>query len=207
MPGSGFDRCYCGEMIKLGTYAKTLLVCAALLSAACRKSTQSSGEAHSLSRETKLDACALITKDEIATIQGSPVMEAKSSVQVGNSFRSAQCFYTAKEFSRSVVLTVTQRDWEHPITQTPNDFWNETFHSEGNGEKEQSEREEGEKATPPRKVDGVGDEAYWTGARFGGALYVLKKDVFLRISVGGSDTEQGKIDKSKALALKALNRL
>jgi hypothetical protein len=35
----------------------------------------------------------------------------------------------------------------------------------------------------------------------------LKKDAFIRVSVGGSDSEEVKIDKSKALAEKALSRL
>jgi hypothetical protein len=43
--------------------------------------------------------------------------------------------------------------------------------------------------------------------RFGGALYVLKKDSFNRISVGGSDNEETNIKKSKALAEKALQGL
>jgi len=43
----------------------------------------------------------------------------------------------------------------------------------------------------------------------GGTLYVLKKekDVFMRISVGGADNEETKINKSKALAQKAIERL
>jgi len=54
---------------------------------------------------------------------------------------------------------------------------------------------------------GIGDEAFWTGNRVGGVLYVLKKDVFIRVSLGGSDTPETRINKSKALAEKALGRL
>jgi hypothetical protein len=53
----------------------------------------------------------------------------------------------------------------------------------------------------------VGEKAFWSGNRFGGALYVLKGDVFIRISVGGPDKEETKIEKSKRLAEKALGRL
>jgi hypothetical protein len=67
--------------------------------------------------------------------------------------------------------------------------------------------EEEEKKNPPKKVDGVGDEAYWSGNRFGGALYVLKRNVILRISIGGPDDQETKIEKSKRLAEKALGRL
>jgi hypothetical protein len=41
----------------------------------------------------------------------------------------------------------------------------------------------------------------------GGALYVLKKNSFIRISVGGPGNEDEKISKSKALARNALKRL
>jgi hypothetical protein len=38
-------------------------------------------------------------------------------------------------------------------------------------------------------------------------LYVLKGGAFISVSVGGPDKEEKKIDKSKALAEKALQRL
>ena len=60
---------------------------------------------------------------------------------------------------------------------------------------------------PPKKIGGIGEEAFWSGGRFGGALYVLKGDLFIRISVGGPDNEETKIEKSKTLAQKALDRL
>ena len=41
----------------------------------------------------------------------------------------------------------------------------------------------------------------------GGALYVLKNNVYIRISVGGPDSEESKIKHCKALAEKALSRL
>ena len=56
---------------------------------------------------------------------------------------------------------------------------------------------EREESHPPKKIEDIGDDAYWTGNRFGGMLYVLKHDAFISISVGGPDNEQTKIDKSK----------
>ena len=56
-------------------------------------------------------------------------------------------------------------------------------------------------------VRGVGDEAFWSASRVGGALYVLKRDRYLRISVGGAGGIEAKLKKSKTLALKALNRI
>lgn len=69
------------------------------------------------------------------------------------------------------------------------------------------EIEEEEEAAPPRPVKGVGDEAYWTGNQIVGALYVLKKNSFIRISVGGTDSMETKIKKTKALAQKVVSRL
>ena len=53
-----------------------------------------------------------------------------------------------------------------------------------------SRREDEERKVPPEKIDGVGEEAYWSGTRFGGALYVLKKNFIVRVSVGGGDKEE-----------------
>jgi hypothetical protein len=53
----------------------------------------------------------------------------------------------------------------------------------------------------------VGEEAYWTGNPITGALYVLKGNSFLRISVGGSADEEARFQKAKTLAQKALLRL
>ena len=45
------------------------------------------------------------------------------------------------------------------------------------------------------------------GSPAGGLLYVLQNDYLVRISVGGTGDEQSKLEKSKALAQKALSRL
>ena len=57
------------------------------------------------------------------------------------------------------------------------------------------------------KIDGLGDEAFWTGTRVGGALYVLKGNCYIRISVGGAGSPEQKIEKSKTLAADVLKRL
>ncbi len=182
--------------------------------AADSPANQQSGEAY-------FDVCGLITKEQIEAVMGSPIKQTKSSGQSDSTFRVSQCFYTAAEFSKSVSLAVTQSDPNSSAKRSPKDFWKETFgryegevkESEGDKEKKESLRDqahargEEETSVPPKKIQGIGEEAYWTGNRFGGALYVLKKDAFIRISVGGPDEEEMKIDKSKALAEKALQRL
>ncbi len=88
------------------------------------------------------------------------------------------------------------------------EFWNGKFHraKDKDADKDRGEENEGEKIKP-EPVRGVGDEAFWTRTGIGGALYALKKDAYVRISVGGADAEPLKIKKAKALAQKALKRL
>src|SRR2546421_2161114 len=169
------------------------------------------------SKREKIDVCQLITNQEVQTIQGSPIKDAKGSEQSDGSFRIAQCFYSAETFNKSVSLAVTQSDPGGAKARNPKDYWQDTFgryeggakkEEEGDEEKKKSLGEaEEEKAVPPKKIDGIGDAAYWTANRVGGALYVLKNDVFIRVSVGGPDTEEAKINRCKALAEKALSRL
>src|SRR5437879_5350633 len=163
----------------------------------------------------KFDACALITKQEIEAIEGSPITDVKSSENSDGEFRVSQCFYTAKEYARSVSLAVTQSNPNKPGNRTPKDFWKETFGrfsgAEAESEKEKKtspepEREK-EKSAPPKKIDGLGDEAYWIGNRMGGTLYVLKKDAFIRVAVGNADSPETMLNKAKVLAEKAIPRL
>jgi hypothetical protein len=74
------------------------------------------------------------------------------------------------------------------------------------GEREDRERAR-EAAARPRRVSGVGDEAYWDGSTLGGGLFVLKGDAYFRLSVGGPDNETVKIEKLKKLARRILARL
>jgi hypothetical protein len=181
----------------------------------------------------RFDACALLTKAEIESVQGEAVRETKNDGRNDGGLSISQCFYSVANFSKSVSLAVTQQDPDSPAKLAPREFWKRTFHrddeekdrerekerererdkkGEKKDEKERAqsggrEEEEGEESAPPKKITGVGEEAYWTGSRVGGALYVLKKNAFIRISVGGPGNEEEKINKSKALAQKALKRL
>ncbi|MEY2495797.1 MAG: hypothetical protein QOJ45_2289 [Verrucomicrobiota bacterium] len=147
---------------------------------------------------------------------GSPIKDAKNSERSTEGLRLSQCFYTAAEFSSSVSLAVTQTDAANPGKQSARGFWKETFgryskpEEDRDQEKEKKDkpgREEEKEAAPPKKVEGIGEEAYWSSTRVGGTLYVLKNDAFLRISVGGSDSDENRLKKCKALGEKALPRL
>jgi hypothetical protein len=193
-----------------------LLVTIALLVAVtgCRKPKTES--ASNQSDQTKIVACSLITNDEVQKIQDSPVKDTKPSESADSSFRMSQCFYSTEVFNKSVSLAVTQRNPDSTSARDPKTFWKETFgryegqvkEREGDEEKKKSLTEEDEeRGTPPKRIEGVGDDAWWSANRMGGALYVLKNNVFIRISLGGPDTEEAKIEKSKSLVAKALSRL
>ena len=205
-------------------YIPVLLSCSLIaVSVGCKKkeTTQRVSGAKQESNQPGFDVCALITKQEIETIQGSPVKETKSSVRSDAGFRVSQCFYTAEDFSKSVSLAVTQRDPASSAKRSVNDFWTKTFgrfnDTKKNSNSDQEERQrlgeqgrrEGEEKTfiSPKKIDGIGDDAFWSPNPTGGAIYALKKDVFIRLSIGGRDNEQGKLDKSKTLAQKVIDRL
>ena len=173
----------------------------------------------------QFDVCGLITNAELEAVIQSQVKETKPSGRADMGLRVSQCYYMAAESSKSVSLAVTDQDPTATSNRSALVYWEETFgqyekeeeaekQTESDKEKKESLREqkregEEEERQPPKKIAGVGDEAFWSGNRVGGALYVLKKDkkAFIRISVGGPDDEEKKIEKSKALALKALEHL
>ena len=77
---------------------------------------------------------------------------------------------------------------------------------EREGQREKEEEREKE-TSAPRKIAGVGDEAYWVGPAIVGGLYVRKGDSYFRLSVGGPDREAVKIEKLKKLGRQAVGRL
>jgi hypothetical protein len=159
----------------------------------------------------RVDACALLTSREIEAVQGEAVKETKLSGQSAGGFSLSQCFFTLPTFTNSVSLQVTQMG-EGAGAKHPKEFWRDTFHGEKRTEKNNDRdkkrgEEEDEEQTRPQKVLGIGDEAYWTGSRVGGALHVLKGNSYIRIGLGGPSDQATKIKKSKALAEKAIARL
>jgi len=147
---------------------------------------------------TPVDVCSLLTKAEIEAVQGEAVTHVKGS--------AGQCFYAVATFSKSVSLMLPRGDTASPAAAGPREQWNEMFHpdrsrrAEPVGEVEQESRE-------PMPVKDLGDEAFWKGNTITGGLYVLKNDIWFRISVGGSEDASVKIEKASRLARKAIPRL
>lgn len=177
----------------------------------------------SLPAKGEVDACKLLTAEEIKSVQGDTLQNVTASPMSRGAFITSQCFYATGNFVNSVSLTVTQQA-SGAGAEDLKEFWEERFASaegRGKGERERErererdraksagrgEAEEEEEGAPPEKVKGIGDEAFSVGNAKIGALYVLKGDKFLRISVGGSRSQPERISKMKALAQYVLKRL
>jgi hypothetical protein len=148
-------------------------------------------------------ACGLLTKEETQAVQGEPFKNTKASQGPGPGLKVSQCYFELPTPVNSIVLTVTRKA-DGAAARDPRESWRELFHEERPREKEK-EKEGEEKG--PLKVDGIGDEAFWTGSRVGGALYVLKDNCYIRISVGGAGDQSRKLEKCKTLAEAVLKRL
>lgn len=144
---------------------------------------------------TQLDACHVLLPEDVAAVQGEAFTDAKLSKRDG----STTCFYQLPSFSKSVSVDLMRRGGR--------EYWEKNFENEREERDHERKREEGEKEQPRVKVRGVGSEALWVPSRVSGSLYVRKGDSLIRVSVGGPGTDEEKIARSKALALKALKRL
>jgi len=164
-------------------------------------------------KQSRIDPCSLLTSKEVAAVQGEPVQQTKPSNQPGTGLLMLQCLFRTTTPTKSVSLAVAA-----PSATSPRAFWRKQFHpgksakekdSAGAEKKSVAERkeQEEEESTRPRAIAGLGEEAYWVGGPIAGALYVLKGNTFLRVSVGGIREEPLRIEKSKALARVALKRL
>jgi hypothetical protein len=177
---------------------------------------------------SKIDACILLTTEDLKGVQGEAYKDAQRSDRVDGDFIVAQCYFAMPTMANSVVLNVTTAKDESGA-RTPKAFWEQTFggdeekEREGKGNREKDKQKDKDKAksqpaargeeggekeaSPPEPVKGLGDEAFWVASPVGGAIYVLKNDVFFRISVGGPGDQKTKLNKSKLLAQKVLTRL
>src|SRR6185503_20702963 len=99
-------------------------------------------------------------------VQGHAAAEKIPSEQPAGSFQFTQCFYRTQELSSSVSVALGI-----PLSDSkrsgPRDYWQAQFKREGREEREESD----EKKQEPRRVGGLGDEAFWVGDPVTGALY------------------------------------
>jgi hypothetical protein len=143
-----------------------------------------------------IDACTLLTSEEIAAILGEGVQETKQLRETAGGLAISQCYFALPTPVNSVNLRVVQKA-DGPEARDPSEVWKETFAPD----KIQSAKR------APEAVPGLGDAAFWMGPQKAPALYVLRGNAYIRIHVGGPDDKETKVKKSSELARKALSRL
>jgi hypothetical protein len=164
----------------------------------------------------KPNACALLADADVRAVLGVSVKARQPASHEARGLLLSQC-YLSTGTPRSVSIAVAGNTRSGGKTVTPRAFWRDQFHgrdehaSERVGEipeaRPKGERPEADGDTEARPIGGIGDEAFWSGTRVAGALYVLRGNTFIRVSVGGISDEQERIEKSRQLAVTALARL
>ena len=158
----------------------------------------------SLNAQPLPDPCKLLTISDVEQAQGNVYLDTAKSVKTSGGVTVSQCYYRLAEASRSVTLELTRAASPHKT----HELWEKQFESKEKESKEKEKKgEEGENETRGVEVKGIGEDAIWTGNRVSGALYVLTKDLILRISLGGIGTQELKVERAKMLARRVLPKL
>jgi hypothetical protein len=159
------------------------------------------------------NACQLLTARDIARVQGQEFKTAKLTETEANGLTVSQCFYALPSFTSSVSVDVmrgkTSAFWRGHFSNARDaaDDDEDRDRSVAKGTAQSSREAEEEHQAGALKVRGIGDAAVWSGNRAAGALYVLKGDTIVRVSVGGAGSQEQKIERSKKLAARALRKL
>src|SRR5207237_10609989 len=103
-----------------------------------------------------------------------------------------------------IILDLEKPDTKQSRKSSTKDFLREKYGPYNGNQKERDEKPETksaekEQGPAPKKIDGLGDDAYWVSNRFGGVLYVLKGDAFFYVVVVGTVDEDGILVQSRVL--------
>jgi hypothetical protein len=157
------------------------------------------------------NACQLLTARDIARVQGEEFKSVKLTETDADGLTVSQCFYTLPSFTSSVSVDImrgkTAAFWRGHFSNAADAADDDADRDRGAPAKGVSREGEDEHHAAALKVKGIGDAAVWSGNRVAGALYVLKGDTIVRVSVGGSGSQEQKIERSKKLAARALRKL
>lgn len=147
------------------------------------------------------NACDVLSKHDVAKVQGHRWVKSKLTEHDTKGMQLSQCFYQLPTLSDSVTVDLIRGDVHK--------FWKHHFANarEEDRDAKPAANRSSEPEARARRIEGVGDAAVWSGNRLAGALYVLKGETIVRVSVGGTGSEEQKIEKAKALAARALQRL
>jgi hypothetical protein len=163
------------------------------------------------STSRKKDACILLTSAEIEAVQGEPVKETKASIQPNGGMLISECLFHTTNSAKSVSVALATPSSAMPSALTPRKFWQKQFHAPYVEEDKMHAAgktvQEPEPQREPRRIEGIGEDAYWVGTPITGAIYVLEGSNFVRISVGGVGEESVRLENSKVLARAVVKRL
>jgi hypothetical protein len=179
-----------------------------------------------------VDACSLLTGKEITDLLGEPLDALNPSARSAGNLKMSHCLFVTRNFAKSASLDVATPASGDSGARSLRAFWRNQFHSPRKHEEEkrpasrktpaqsaftpapgarttevESESEAEAEAGKPLPVAALGEEAYWVGSPLAGALYVLRGNLFMRISVGGIPIESTRMAKSKSIANAVLLRL
>ena len=147
-----------------------------------------------------LDACALLSSAEIHAIQGEPLQEATPQRVAQNGLVISQCSFALPTAANSISLQIQQRA-QGSDGRDVKRVWHEIFAADGplvSGSR---------KSGAAKKIEDLGDQAYWVGNDALGALSMLKGERYITISVGGAGDQAAKRDKCIAFARLIVARL
>ena len=147
-----------------------------------------------------VDACKLLSNEEIAAVQGEAPARAQLVGESAGPLSVSQCNFLLPTGSNSLSIRVVERG-KGPEARDAREVWRETFHTPP------GESADKRHARQYEKVEGVGEEAFWLGNRKSGGLHVLSGDRYIRVSVGGQEEVPAKIEKTAKLARHVLPRL
>jgi hypothetical protein len=188
-----------------------LVCCAAVTFCGCSKRqtavatrTPEESTPAAKSSTTTIDPCSLLTSEEIGSVQGEPVKATHPTTQSARGLVVSQCFFELATAVNSITVALF-KNGDRTGGGDAKEFWRSTFH--GGDASSRTGEEKSEKKSPPEKIVGLGDEAFWAANPMTNALYVLKGERFVRISVGGAGDIATKRAKARTLAQFALQRL
>lgn len=181
--------------------------------------------------------CALLTGDELREVQGEAPTDAQGSEHAAESLSMSQCFYRLPTFGKSVSLEVVSAPAGAPPGALQ-EYWRRRFHPDAvearelrrrreeearlrreeelKREQEAGQVREGgrriknreEEHWRPRRVAGVGEEAYWSGNQKMWTLAVLRRGTVVRVTLAAEpEAEAEGLKRATALAGRVLKRL
>ena len=171
--------------------------------------------------DPELDACSVLPGELVGSTLGEKVVETKPSSGTQGGLMTKHCFYRVDNFSRSVDVEITATANGSERSDAAADFWNRRFHPASDPDDEEREErktehtsqtggreEEEERSKPqPSPVSGLGDEAFWTTNQLNSALHVKHGNVLIRISLGGPDDPNVRLEHARSFAARILSSL